>query len=191
MISDRVGIGWRAELAAGILSHLDRIDVVEVIADDLVRAPARRLRAVRTLGTQVPLVVHGISLGLASAAPVSPRRLDELARVVTALEPELWSEHLAFVRGGGLEIGHLAAPPRTEATIEGAARNIQRVVAAGLLAALHVRVGRTGRAAKEGDAYTFMAPDEIGMVRTIERVIGQPIPRVSVPGYDFGTVAAD
>jgi len=53
------------------------------------------------------------------------------------------------------------------------------------------RIGRTGRAAKEGDAYTFMAPDEIGMVRTIERVIGQPIPRISVPGYDFGTVAAD
>jgi ATP-dependent RNA helicase RhlE len=53
------------------------------------------------------------------------------------------------------------------------------------------RIGRTGRAAKEGDAYTFMAPDEIAMVRTIERVIGQPIPRISVPGYDFGTVAAD
>ncbi len=53
------------------------------------------------------------------------------------------------------------------------------------------RIGRTGRAAKEGDAYTFMSPDEIGMVRTIERMIGQPIPRISVPGFDFGTVAAD
>ena len=53
------------------------------------------------------------------------------------------------------------------------------------------RIGRTGRAAKEGDAYTFMSPDEIAMVRTIERVIGQPIPRISMPGYDFGTVAAD
>jgi ATP-dependent RNA helicase RhlE len=53
------------------------------------------------------------------------------------------------------------------------------------------RIGRTGRAAREGDAYTFMAPDEIAMVRTIERVIGQPIPRISVPGYDFGTVAGD
>jgi ATP-dependent RNA helicase RhlE len=53
------------------------------------------------------------------------------------------------------------------------------------------RIGRTGRAAREGDAYTFMSPDEIAMVRTIERVIGQPIPRVSVAGYDFGTVAAD
>jgi ATP-dependent RNA helicase RhlE len=36
-----------------------------------------------------------------------------------------------------------------------------------------------------------MAPDEIAMVRTIERVIGQQIPRISVPGFDFGTVAAD
>jgi ATP-dependent RNA helicase RhlE len=48
------------------------------------------------------------------------------------------------------------------------------------------RIGRTGRAAKEGDAFTFMSPDEIGMVRTIERMIGQEIPRISVPGYDFG-----
>ena len=53
------------------------------------------------------------------------------------------------------------------------------------------RIGRTGRAANEGDAYTFMAPDEIAMVRLIEKVIGQPIPRISVPGFDFGTVAAD
>ena len=49
------------------------------------------------------------------------------------------------------------------------------------------RIGRTGRASREGDAFTFMAPDEIAMVRRIEQVIGQPIPRVSEQGYDFGT----
>jgi ATP-dependent RNA helicase RhlE len=53
------------------------------------------------------------------------------------------------------------------------------------------RVGRTGRAATTGDAFTFMSTDEIAMVRTIERMIGAPIPRISVPGFDFGTVAAD
>jgi ATP-dependent RNA helicase RhlE len=36
-----------------------------------------------------------------------------------------------------------------------------------------------------------MSTDEIAMVRLIENVLGQPIPRISVPGYDFGTVAAD
>jgi len=49
------------------------------------------------------------------------------------------------------------------------------------------RIGRTGRAAKTGDAFTFMCADEIGMVRTIERMMAKPIPRVSVPGFDFGT----
>ncbi|HEY1953147.1 MAG TPA: helicase-related protein [Gemmatimonadaceae bacterium] len=51
------------------------------------------------------------------------------------------------------------------------------------------RIGRTGRAAATGDAFTFMSPDEIAMVRTIERTIGQQIPRISVPGYDFGTTS--
>jgi len=49
------------------------------------------------------------------------------------------------------------------------------------------RIGRTGRAASTGDAYTFRGADEIAMVKTIERVIQQSIPRVSVVGYDFGT----
>jgi ATP-dependent RNA helicase RhlE len=49
------------------------------------------------------------------------------------------------------------------------------------------RIGRTGRAAQTGDAFTFMAPDEIAMVRTIERVLGQSIERVSMPGFDFGS----
>ena len=36
-MNDRVGIGWRPELAAGILSNLDGIDIVEVIVDDYSR----------------------------------------------------------------------------------------------------------------------------------------------------------
>jgi uncharacterized protein len=123
---DRVGLGWRPELAAGILANLERIDVVEVIADDYVGAGRRPLRALRTLAAQVPLVLHGVSLGLASAGPVDGRRLDGLARVVGTVQPETWSEHLAFVRGGGLELGHLAAPPRREATLEGLAANVGR-----------------------------------------------------------------
>jgi len=73
---DRFGLGWRPELAAGILAHLDRIDLVEVIADDYFDAGRRDLRAMRTLAAQVALVLHGTSLGLASTVPVASRRLD-------------------------------------------------------------------------------------------------------------------
>jgi uncharacterized protein len=123
---DRVGLGWRSELAPGILLNLDRIDAVEMIADDYFDASRSKLRALRTLARQVPLLLHGIGLGLASAAPVDQRRLERMARGVEAVDPAYWSEHLAFVRGAGIEIGHLAAPPRNAATLEGATRNLDR-----------------------------------------------------------------
>jgi uncharacterized protein len=122
--SDRVGLAWRDALAGGILAHLDKIDVVEVIADDYFRASNRRIRALNTLARQVPLYLHGVAMGLASSAPVGQKRLDAMARLVAAVEPQGWSEHLAFVRAGGVEIGHLAAPPRTNEVIEGTLANI-------------------------------------------------------------------
>jgi uncharacterized protein (UPF0276 family) len=123
---DRFGLGWRPKLALGILSNLDRIDIVEVIADDFFRAPRRERRALRTLAAQTPITLHGVSLGLASSVAVETKRLDQMARLCGEVEPVSWSEHLAFVRGGGIEIGHLAAPPRSSATIDGAVANLRR-----------------------------------------------------------------
>lgn len=125
-LKDRIGLGWRPALAAGILSNLDKIDIVEVIADDFFKAPRRQRRALRTLAAQTPVALHGVSLGLASAVAVEPKRLDQMARLCAEVRPVSWSEHLAFVRGGGVEIGHLAAPPRTAATIDGALANLAR-----------------------------------------------------------------
>jgi hypothetical protein len=127
MIRDQVGLGWRAPLAASLFAHLDAIDVVEVIADDYFDASARVLRSMRSLGREVPMILHGVALGMASVAPVTNKRADRIAKVINALEPAAWSEHLAFVRGGAYEIGHLAAPPRNLGTVEGAISNIARV----------------------------------------------------------------
>jgi ATP-dependent RNA helicase RhlE len=47
------------------------------------------------------------------------------------------------------------------------------------------RVGRTARAEATGDAFTFVAPDEEGELRGIERAIGRGLPRVTVPEFDY------
>ena len=47
------------------------------------------------------------------------------------------------------------------------------------------RVGRTGRADAVGDAFTFVAPDEEGVLRSIERVLGKRLPRITVPDFDY------
>jgi uncharacterized protein (UPF0276 family) len=124
--TDQFGLTWQPALAAGILANLDRIDVVEVIAEEQLDAPSRAARALETLARQVPLLVHGVALGPASTTAVDTRRLDRLARLVDRVTPTFWSEHLACVRAGDVEIGHLAAAPRTHATIDATAANLGR-----------------------------------------------------------------
>src|SRR5688572_18884088 len=128
-VRDRFGLTWQPALAAGILANLDRIDVVEVIAEEQFAASSRATRALETLARQVPLLVHGVALGPASTGAVDARRLDRLARLVDRVEPAFWSEHLACVRAGGIEIGHLAAAPRTGATVDATAANLSRAAA--------------------------------------------------------------
>jgi uncharacterized protein (UPF0276 family) len=125
-VRDRFGLTWQPALAAGILANLDRIDVVEVIAEEQFGASSRATRALDTLAQQVPVLVHGVALGPASTVSIYTPRLDRLARLVDRLKPAFWSEHLAFVRAGDIEIGHLAAAPRTKSTIEATAANLAR-----------------------------------------------------------------
>jgi ATP-dependent RNA helicase RhlE len=42
------------------------------------------------------------------------------------------------------------------------------------------RVGRTGRAQQTGDAYTFATQEDARMIRSVERILGQNIPRKTV-----------
>lgn len=123
---DRVGLSWRTELAAGIFAHREEIDVVEVIAEDWFDAPRWKISALRTLSTLIPVQLHGTSAGLGSAAPVEEERLAKMAQLVDRVQPEAWSEHLAFVRAGGHEIGHLAAVPRNANSVESSAANVAR-----------------------------------------------------------------
>jgi uncharacterized protein (UPF0276 family) len=119
-----VGLGWRPELAAAILDKLDYIDVVELLAEDYLDAGRRTRRGLRALARQVPMHIHGTSLGLAGSEEVARSRLERFARLIHDVEPEAWSEHLAFVRAGGIELGHMAVPPRTHASVEAAVRNL-------------------------------------------------------------------
>ncbi len=47
------------------------------------------------------------------------------------------------------------------------------------------RIGRTGRAAKTGDAFTFVTTEDEPTVRSIERVIGAKIERRFVKDFDY------
>jgi uncharacterized protein (UPF0276 family) len=123
---DRFGLTWHPRLAADVLTHAHRLDIVEVIPEGVFLDSRRGRRALRTLSREIPVAIHGVSLGLASAEGVDPTRLDAFARLMDEVAPEHWSDHLAFVRAGGVELGHLAAPSRNRLTVEAAAENLDR-----------------------------------------------------------------
>jgi uncharacterized protein len=81
------------------------------------------LEALRRRG--VPVVPHGVRLSLGSAGEPDPARVGHLARLAERLGAPLVSEHVAFVRGGGLEAGHLLPVPRTRDALDVLAANVR------------------------------------------------------------------
>jgi ATP-dependent RNA helicase RhlE len=51
------------------------------------------------------------------------------------------------------------------------------------------RIGRTGRAAKTGDAFTFITREDEDMVRSIESVLGEKVERRRLKGFDYTKLA--
>lgn len=98
-----VGLGWRPEIDRAV-QDLD-VDWVEVVAENL---DARRLPAsIRALRQRGKLVLpHAVTLSLGGAEVVDRQRVRNLAAVAEALDAPLVSDHVAFVRGGGLKAGH-------------------------------------------------------------------------------------
>lgn len=145
---DGVGLGWRPETAWLIHERMDALGFTEVVAENV--CPDRPLpRPLAELVAHgVPVVPHGVSLSLGSAELPAPARLDRLARLAERLQAPLVSEHVAFVRGGGLETEHLLPVPRTREVLDILVENVRAGKVPVLLERDH---GFGTRAALEGE----------------------------------------
>ena len=53
------------------------------------------------------------------------------------------------------------------------------------------RIGRTGRAKRTGEAFTLITPDDEVLVRKIEKIMQQKLPRQTLPDYDYSVPMPD
>jgi uncharacterized protein len=119
-----MGIGWRPEIALFIESRAD-LGWVEIVAENV--SPPHRIPAAvhRLLERGLHVVPHGISLSLGGTDTLDRSRVSALGALAKELGSPLVSEHIAFVRGGGLEAGHLLPVPRTREQLKVLVRNIR------------------------------------------------------------------
>lgn len=119
-----LGIGWRPELALMIERRRD-LGFIELQAENHLgsRGVPAAVHHLRERG--VTVVPHGVSLSLGSADLPERARLDALARLCRDTHAPLVSEHVAFVRAGGLDSGHLLPVPRTREALDILVRNVR------------------------------------------------------------------
>ncbi|MES2889768.1 MAG: DUF692 domain-containing protein [Pseudomonadota bacterium] len=119
-----LGIGWRPELALMIERRRD-LGFIELLAENHLglRGVPAAVHRLRERG--VTVIPHGVSLSLGSADLPDRARLDALARLCRETQAPLVSEHVAFVRAGGLDSGHLLPVPRTREALDILVRNVR------------------------------------------------------------------
>lgn len=120
-----MGLGWRRELAAPLLTSPHAVGFVEVIAESCFR-PGPVLREVQGLAEIWPVLPHGIKLSLGSADGIDAEHAHMLGKLARTLRAPLLSEHVAFTRGRGRDIGHLTQLPMTRAAVAVVARNLAK-----------------------------------------------------------------
>ena len=122
-----IGVGWRPEIA-GWVAGVHELAFCELIAETLAPAvPPRGVAELRERGVRV--VPHGVGLSLGGVDPVDAARVTHLAACAAAVDAPLASEHVAFVRAGGREAGHLLPVPRTREALDVLVANIRRTQA--------------------------------------------------------------
>ena len=126
-VVEGVGAGWRSEIA-GWVATVPSLGFCEVIAESVAPAgPPRGVVDLRERG--VPVIPHGVRLSLGGAEPLDPARVTHLAACAEVLAAPLVSEHIAFVRAGGREVGHLLPVPRTREALDVLAAHVAQLQA--------------------------------------------------------------
>src|SRR3954463_8169516 len=97
----RAGIGWRAPHHAAVLEQRPEIGFLEVHAENHMGG-GRRTAMLESARHDYPISVHGGGLSLGSAEPVDGVHLDRFVELVSAMDPILVSEHVAWCRQDGI-----------------------------------------------------------------------------------------
>ena len=155
----QLGIGFRPEIAR-FIEQQENIQFVEIVADDFVHIDCipQALRDLQKRG--VTIIPHSLSLSVGGAEPVSPQRIKHLDSLARFFDSPFVSDHIAFVRAGNIESGHLLPVRRTQSNLAVVCENV-----------MNVKAGLSVPLVLENIACTFDWPDnemdEATFVKTI------------------------
>jgi uncharacterized protein len=112
------GIGLRHTHYADILQNGVRGAAwLEAITENYFIAGGRPWAVMDRVRREVPVVLHGVSLGIGNADPIAESYLEAVERVIERVEPAWISDHLCWSAVGGKYAHDLLPMPYTRASV--------------------------------------------------------------------------
>ena len=108
------GLGLRAQHYDEILGGNPPIDWFEVISENYMLPGGQPLRVLDRICERYPVVMHGVSLSIASTAPPNFGYLQGLKDLASRVEPKWVSDHLCWTGVHGKNLHDLLPIPYTQ-----------------------------------------------------------------------------
>jgi uncharacterized protein len=122
-----LGIGYRWSLDTWTRANIARFDLLEITLDHCLAGSEASRAAIFDLVGRIPLTAHGIGLSIGTDVPLDLAYVDEIAGLLDRLQTPAYSEHLAFTRAPGRDLGNLLPLPRTQAVAESIIAKVRTV----------------------------------------------------------------
>ena len=148
------GVGFKARHFEAAMATPGPVRWLEVHAENYMGAGGRPLAQLRALAERFPVSVHGVGLSIGAERGLDPDHLERLATLLDWLNPQSFSEHLAWSTHDTAFLNDLLPLPYTPATLARVCAHIDQV---------QERLGR--RMLLENPA-TYLAFAESGMAET-------------------------
>ena len=121
------GLGLRPQHYADILDGDPEIDWFEVISENYMVPGGQPLRFLDRIRARYPIVMHGVSLSIASTAPFDDDYLKQLKALAERTEPVFVSDHLCWTGVHGVNLHDLLPFPFTREALDHVVARVQHV----------------------------------------------------------------
>lgn len=121
------GLGLRPQHYPEILDGDPPIDWFEVLSENYMIPGGQPLRILDQIAERYPVVMHGVSLSIASTAPMDMDYLAGLKTLERRVNPKWISDHLCWTGVHGVNLHDLLPIPYTEEALDHVADRVNQV----------------------------------------------------------------
>jgi uncharacterized protein (UPF0276 family) len=121
------GLGLRPQHYAEILEGDPAVDWFEIISENYMVPGGRPLAMLEKIRARYPVVMHGVSMSIASSAPLDLDYLAELKKLIARVQPKWVSDHLCWTGVHGFNLHDLLPVPYTQEALNHVVPRVHKV----------------------------------------------------------------